>query len=100
MAPKLGPNLGKAAAAAGPAALVLNIVTMLAGYGLGKFLLHRENQARTIGIEVGLQNGTMALMITSGILQNDLMSMAPIVYSLLMFVTATAFTFFLLKRPA
>tara|TARA_Y100001949_G_C15978412_1_gene327296 strand:+ start:1113 stop:1970 length:858 start_codon:yes stop_codon:yes gene_type:complete len=97
---KLGPNLGKAAAAAGPAALVLNIVTMLAGYGLGKFLLHRENQARTIGIEVGLQNGTMALMITSGILQNDLMSMAPIVYSLLMFVTATAFTFFLLKRPA
>ena len=97
---KLGPNLGKAAAAAGPAALVLNIVTMLAGYGLGKWLLHRENQARTIGIEVGLQNGTMALMITSGILQNDLMSMAPIVYSLLMFVTATAFTFFLIKRPA
>lgn len=97
---KLGPQLGTAAAAAGPAALVLNLVTMLAGYGLGKLLLHRENQARTIGIEVGLQNGTMALMITSGILQDNLMSMAPIIYSLLMFVTATLFTLFLLKRPA
>lgn len=97
---KLGPQLSAAAAAAGPAALVLNIVTMLAGYGLGKLLLHRENQARTIGIEVGLQNGTMALMITSGILQDNLMSMAPIIYSLLMFATATAFTFFLLRRPS
>lgn len=97
---QLGPKLGDAAAAVGPAALALNLVTMLAGYGLGKLLLHRENQARTIGIEVGLQNGTMALMITSGILQNDLMSMAPIIYSLFMFVTATLFTFFLLKRSS
>ncbi len=97
---KLGPQLGEAATAAGPAALVLNLVTMLAGYSLGRALLHRENQARTIGIEVGLQNGTMALMITSGILQNDAMSMAPIIYSLVMFVTATIFTRWLLSQTA
>lgn len=97
---KLGPNLEAAAVAAGPAALVLNVVTMLAGYSLGRVLLHRENQARTIGLEVGLQNGTMALLITADVLKDNMMSMAPIVYSLMMFVTATAFTFVVLRRSS
>lgn len=96
---QLGPKLGAAAAAAGPAALLLNLITMAAGYFIGKQLLHREAQARTIALEVGLQNGTMALMITSAILQNAEMSMAPIVYSLLMFATATLFTLVIGRKP-
>lgn len=96
---QLGPKLGAAATAAGPAAVALNLITMTAGYLIGKFLLHRESQARTIALEVGLQNGTMALMITSSILQNAEMSMAPIVYSLLMFVTATLFTLVVGRKP-
>lgn len=96
---QLGPKLGAAASAAGPAALLLNLVTMAAGYLIGKSLLQREAQARTIALEVGLQNGTMALMITSAILQNAEMSMAPIVYSLLMFATATLFTLVVGRKP-
>jgi bile acid:Na+ symporter, BASS family len=95
---KLGPSLGAAVSAAGPAALLLNLITMATGYGLGKWLLHSEAQARTICLEVGLQNGTMALLITSTLLQDNPMSMAPIVYSLLMFATATLFTLLMLKR--
>lgn len=80
----------------GPAALALNIVSMAAGYALGRWLLHSEQQARTICLEVGLQNGTLALLITTGILQNSAMSIAPSVYSLLMFASASLFTWWAL----
>lgn len=82
----------------GPAALTLNVVTMFAGYAIGRYLLHNEQQARTICLEVGLQNGTLALLITTGILQNSAMSIAPSSYSVLMFFTASVFTWWVLKR--
>lgn len=94
---QLGDQLLSSAMAAGPGALLLNIITMTLGYALGRAFLHRENQARTIALEVGLQNGTMALMITTGLLKSPQMSMAPIIYSLLMFVSASVFTL-LVKR--
>lgn len=96
---KLGNQVVAAATAAGIAALVLNLTTLIIGYTIGKLLLS-EAQARTVGIEVGLQNGTMALLVTSGILQSAEMSMAPIIYSLLMFVTATLFTMLVKKEAA
>jgi BASS family bile acid:Na+ symporter len=91
IAANLGDDLWRYIAKAGPAALLLNLVTMLMGYFLGKTLLGQERQARTICLEVGLQNGTLALLITTGILQSSAMSIAPSVYSLLMFVSATLF---------
>ncbi|WP_404344250.1 bile acid:sodium symporter family protein [Pseudoalteromonas mariniglutinosa] len=87
----LGDDLWHFLIKAGPAALVLNLTTMLAGYSLGKWLLNQERQARTICLEVGLQNGTLALLITTGILQSSAMSIAPSVYSLLMFGSASLF---------
>lgn len=83
---------------AGPAVLTLNLMTMILGYGLGKWLLHSEEQARTVCLEVGLQNGTLTLLITSGILQSAEMSIAPSIYSLFMFISATAFTYFVLNK--
>ncbi|GGY50515.1 hypothetical protein GCM10011297_24230 [Bacterioplanes sanyensis] len=85
----LGPRLLDFLLQAGPSAILLNLVTMALGYGLGNWLLHREEQARTICLEVGLQNGTLALLITTGLLQSSEMSIAPSVYSILMFVSAT-----------
>lgn len=82
----------------GPAALALNILSMAAGYLLGRCLLHSEQQSRTICLEVGLQNGTLALLITTGILQSAQMSIAPSVYSLLMFASASFFTWWVVKR--
>lgn len=82
----------------GPAAILLNLSTMALGYYAGRFLLHQEDQARTITIEVGLQNGTLTLLITTGILQSTTMSIAPSIYSLFMFISASAFTYFMLKK--
>ncbi|WP_062260320.1 bile acid:sodium symporter family protein [Endozoicomonas arenosclerae] len=83
---------------AGPAALTLNILTMILGYAAGKLLVKNELQARTICLEVGLQNGTLALLITTTILQSAPMSISPSVYSLLMFFTASLFTAVVLKK--
>ncbi|ASP37728.1 Na+-dependent transporter [Bacterioplanes sanyensis] len=96
----LGPQLLDFVVQAGPAALLLNVVTMVLGYALGSWLLHRETQARTVCLEVGLQNSTLALLITTGVLQSTEMSIAPSVYSLVMFVTATIFALRLRRRPA
>ncbi|MDR7120414.1 bile acid:sodium symporter family protein [Rheinheimera soli] len=98
IATDLGADLWLFLQKTGPATLALNVFTMLAGYWLGRFLLQKEKQARTICLEVGLQNGTLALMITTGILQNTAMSIAPSVYSLLMFMTASLFTVWVLRR--
>lgn len=94
----LGADLWQYILISGPAVVTLNLSTMLLGYLLGKWLLHREDQSRTISIEVGLQNGTLALLITTGILQSSAMSVAPSVYSLLMFATATFFTLAVLRK--
>ena len=85
---------------AGPAALILNLTTMGLGYVVGRWLLHSEAQARTISLEVGLQNGTLALLITTGLLNNAAMSVAPSVYSLIMFATATLFTLWVGRKGA
>jgi BASS family bile acid:Na+ symporter len=93
----LGDTLWHYLLLSGPAALALNIVSMAAGYLLGLLLLHSEQQSRTICLEVGLQNGTLALLITTGILQSAQMSIAPSVYSLLMFASASLFTWWVVK---
>lgn len=94
----LGEKLIDFALAAGPAAIFLNLTTMALGYFAGKFLLHQESQSRAITIEVGMQNGTLALLITSGILESSSMSIAPSIYSLFMFISASLFTYVVLKR--
>lgn len=94
----LGEKLVDFAISSGPAVIMLNLSTMALGYFAGRFLLHQEAQSRTITLEVGMQNGTLALLITSGILQSGAMSVAPSIYSLFMFISASAFTYIVLKR--
>lgn len=94
----LGEKLIDFAIASGPAVIILNLITMTLGYLAGRYLLHNEAQARTITLEVGLQNGTLALLITSGLLNNSAMSIAPSIYSLFMFASATVFTYVVLTR--
>jgi len=72
---------------AGWAALLINVVTMAVGYITAKLALLNRAQSLTISIESGIQNGTMAIAIATGILMNSDYAIAPAVYSLLMFFT-------------
>lgn len=84
-------------AQAGLATLVLNVVSMAAGYWLAKAAALNRPQSITIGFEVGLQNGTMALLVTGSILGNATMAIPAVTYSLLMFVTSAIFGWMMVR---
>lgn len=77
-------------AVAGPAAITLNLVMMLLGFGIAKLAGLPRPQRVTIAIETGIQNGTLALAITLGLLESAHIAMPAVVYSLFMFVSGAA----------
>lgn len=85
---------------AGLTALVLNIATMLVGLATAKIAKLSLAQSRTISIESGIQNGTMAIAIASGVLMNDNYAIAPAVYSLIMFFTGGVIIAFAMKTSS
>jgi len=95
---KMGSKLIEFTLLAGPAVIILNIATMAFAFFMGKFFLDNDAQARTITLEVGLQNGTLALLITSTMLQNSTMSIPPSIYGLFMFISAGLFSFSMLQK--
>ena len=75
----------------GVACLVLNVITMTVGFGIARFAGLGHKQQVTVGMEVGIQNGTTALMVTGTLLGNLTMTIAPAIYSLIMFATGGLF---------
>ena len=71
----------------GVGTLLLNLLAMLAGFLAGKLFRLPLAQQICIAIEVGIQNGTLAIAITAGLLSNPDMAVPAAVYSLLMYVT-------------
>jgi len=74
-------------AVAGPAAVTLNILTMVLGFSAGWAFGLPKPQRITISIEAGIQNGTLALAIALGLLDSPGIAMPAVVYSLFMFAT-------------
>jgi len=75
----------------GMAALVFNLLSIGVGYYLPRFMKLEQKQAIAIGMEIGIHNGTLAIFIALTILGNGVMSIPPVIYSLIMFFTAAAF---------
>ncbi len=75
----------------GTAALLLNVAAMVIGFFGARAFRLPHKQCVTVGVEVGIQNGTTALVITGTILANPTMSIAPAIYSLIMFGTGAVF---------
>ncbi|MBM9499028.1 bile acid:sodium symporter family protein [Leptospira sp. 201903071] len=83
----------------GPAALALNLVTMVLGF-LGATLMRVTKAQRTsITIEVGIQNGTLGIAIASSILNNAAMAVPSAIYSLIMFATGAIFSVWMHRIP-
>jgi len=68
----------------GLVAALLNISTMALGFFAAKLFQLHLKQAITITIESGIQNGTLAIVIATSILQQPDMSIPAAIYSLLM----------------
>jgi BASS family bile acid:Na+ symporter len=71
----------------GLSVVLLNTVSMLVGFYLSKLLKLNSRQQICIAIEVGIQNGTLAIAITAGLLNNPDMAVPAAIYSLFMNVT-------------
>lgn len=71
----------------GVGAVLLNLLATLTGFLAGKLFRLPLAQQVCIAIEVGIQNGTLAIAITAGLLNNPDMAVPAAIYSLLMNVT-------------
>ena len=78
--------------------LTLNILALGLGYWLSKLFKLSQKQALTIGYEVGIQNGALALMVAGTIIGNETMMIPAVTYSLFMFMTAFIFYWILKKK--
>jgi len=93
-------NIVNFVARAGLIALILNITMMVIGFYVAKIFASGVAQQRSISLECGLQNGTLAAFVGTQIFDGD--SMAFIVpaaaYALIMMVTSLVFIFFIKKN--
>jgi BASS family bile acid:Na+ symporter len=83
------PKLPGFLAQMGLAIALLNLLAMLAGFLAGRLFRLPVAQQVCIAIEVGIQNGTLAIAITAGLLNNPDMAVPAAVYSLLMYATGS-----------
>jgi BASS family bile acid:Na+ symporter len=74
--------------AVGIGAFLLNVISTIVGFVGGKFSKLNFAQRMCIAIEVGIQNGTLAIAITAGFLNNPDMAVPAAVYSIFMNLTA------------
>ena len=84
----------------GGVTLTLNILTMALGYGLTTWSNLDKASSKSITLEVGIQNGTLAIAIASAptLLNMPTMAIPAAIYSLTMFATSAIFGWLLKKQ--
>ena len=90
-------NIMSYIAQAGAITLVLNIVMMMLGYYVAKYLASGVAQRKCISLECGLQNGTLAVFVASQLFSDITFLIPTAAYALIMFVTSILFVLFVRK---
>lgn len=87
-------------AQAGLAILILNLAALVIGYYLAKLAKLSHKHSVTMGFEVGIQNGTLAMVIAGTLIGNETMMIPAVIYSLLMFFTGAGFGWWINKKQS
>ena len=82
---------------AGLIALILNVVMMVVGFYIAKFFASGVAQQRTISLECGLQNGTLAVFVGTQLFDKMVYIVPTAAYALVMMLTSLIFLF-IIKR--
>ena len=82
---------------AGLITLILNIVMMFIGYYVAKFLASGISQRKSISLECGLQNGTLAVFVASQLFSDIEYLIPTATYAIVMFVTSIFYVFIVRK---
>ena len=84
---------------AGFITLILNITMMIVAYYLGKTFASGIKQMKCIALECGLQNGTLAIFVSTQIFGTDIVYITPTAaYALIMYITGFIFVFLLKNK--
>ena len=82
----------------GGVTLTLNLLTMALGYAIAILGKLDQSSAKAITVEVGIQNGTLAIAIATTLLNSPTMAIPAAIYALLMFATSAAFAWLMEDR--
>ena len=82
---------------AGLIALVLNVVMMTVGFYIAKIFASGISQRKCISLECGLQNGTLAVFVSTQLFDNIVYMVPTAAYALIMFITSIIFVFLVKK---
>lgn len=91
-------NLPDFFAQAGLVCLILNLASMACGFLLARLFKLDLKDRITVGVELGIQNGTTALFVSSTLLENSMMAIPAASYSILMFISGGFYSWFWSKR--
>ena len=84
---------------AGFIALILNITMMIIAYYIAKTFASGIKQRKCIALECGLQNGTLALFVSTQIFGTDILYAIPTgAYALIMYITGFVFVYLLKNK--
>ena len=84
---------------AGLITFILNITMMIVAYYLGKSFASGIKQQKCIALECGLQNGTLAIFVSTQIFGTDIVYITPTAaYALIMYITGFIFVFLLKNK--
>ena len=84
---------------AGFITLILNITMMIVAYYLSKTFASGIKQQKCIALECGLQNGTLAIFVSTQIFSTDIVYITPTAaYALIMYITGFIFVFLLKNK--
>ena len=81
-------------AQAGLVTLILNLLMMLIAFYIGKLFASGISQQKTITVECGLQNGTLAIVVATTLFDGGLYLIPAATYSLIMFFTSLIYVYF------
>ncbi len=84
----------------GLATLILNVVVLWLGYQLARLTKLSQAQSITLGFEVGIQNGTLALVVAGTLIGNASMMIPAVTYSLIMFASGAGFGWLMSRKRA
>jgi BASS family bile acid:Na+ symporter len=90
--------LGDAMKQVGLVTLVLNIATMALGYLTARLFKLNLKDVISITVESGIQNGTLAIVIATTVLEKTEMAIPIVAYSIWMFVTGSILMLYFGKR--
>tara|TARA_Y100001970_G_C13838596_1_gene653320 strand:- start:104 stop:559 length:456 start_codon:yes stop_codon:yes gene_type:complete len=83
---------------AGLITLVLNVSMMIIAFYIAKFFASGAKQQKCIALECGLQNGTLAIFVSTQIFGENILYVIPTAsYALLMYITGFIFIYILKK---